>query len=834
MNKNSDQDFKARLSSGGLSQTQVLKFQEQYGYNELPKSKVKRSYSIILDVLKEPMVYILLSCGLIYFIIGDRQEAILLLIFLLIIVGITIAQETKAERALEALRDLSSPRANVLRDDGKKRIAGREVVSGDIIYLAEGDKVPADAEVITSDFLTSDESLLTGEALPVEKKIGSTIYAGTTIVRGQGIAGVIGIGIKAEIGKIGKMIQGETGVITSLEKQTNHLVKKTAWIAVALCIAVVVVYAFMHDDWLQGFLNGLSLAMAIMPNELPAVLAIFLALGAWRISKRRVLTRNISAIENLGAATVLCVDKTGTLTLNHMTIQKIYSQNNVVSLDDNLSSLDEEFHEALEYGILASRMDPFDPMELAFLNAGTRFLEGTEHLHRDWLLKKEYPLSSELLSITQAWKPKAEGGFVVGAKGAPEAIIGLCHLSLVETERHLKIAEVMASEGLRVLGVAKSFSDDIPLPEKQHDFNFIFVGFIGITDPVRESVPAAINECKKAGIRIVMITGDHPLTASSIAKKIGLENSEKVMTGTELEQCSDIELQSIIKETNVFSRVMPVQKLRLVNCLKATGEIVAMTGDGVNDAPALKSADIGIAMGGRGTDVAREAADIVLLDDDFSSIVESIKMGRRVYANLRSALIYLFAIHIPIAGISVFPVFFNFPLVLFPIHIAFLHLIIEPVSSVAFEIEEAAPGIMSEPPRDRNKKFFDKGIWGSSGLMGGSILVALILIYYISLIRGQGEKDARALVFTTLIIANIALILLSNDSHLSFTQKIKLRFNKIVKFIIPLSLLMLALVLYIPNLREMFSFSFLHVSDLIICMCLGFGAVAWVELMPRH
>lgn len=834
MSKTLNQDFLARLSSGGLSESQVLKIQEQYGYNELPKSKVKRGYLIILDVLKEPMVYILLSCGLIYYIIGDRQEAIMLLVFLLIIIGITIVQEAKAERALEALRDLSSPRANVLRDNSKKRVAGREVVLGDIIYLAEGDKVPADAEVISSYFLTSDESLLTGEALPVEKKIGSTIYAGTTIVRGQGIAGVLEIGIKTEIGKIGNLIQGDLGVVTSLEMQTNHLVKKTAWVAVVICIAVVVAYAFTHEDWLQGFLNGLSLAMAIMPNELPAVLAIFLALGAWRISKRRVLTRNISAIENLGAATVLCVDKTGTLTMNQMTIQKIYSKNCTVNLDDNLSNLGEEFHEALEYGILASRMDPFDPMELAFLNAGARFLEGTEHLHRDWLLKKEYPISSELLSITQAWKPKPEGGFIIGAKGAPEAIVDLCHLSPLETERHLKIAESMASEGLRVLGVAKAFSDDIPLPEKQHDFDFSFVGYIGITDPVRESVPAAIKECKKAGIRIIMITGDHPLTATSIAGKIGLVNSGKVLTGSELELTSDEELQNIIKDVNVFSRVTPTQKLRLVNCIKSSGEIVAMTGDGVNDAPALKSADIGIAMGGRGTDVAREAADLVLLDDDFSSIVESIKMGRRIYANLRSALIYLFAIHIPIAGISIFPAFFNLPLVLFPIHIAFLHLIIEPVSSVAFEIEEAAPGIMSEPPRNRNKKLFDKDIWRSSGIMGGSILLALILIYYISLTKGQGEKDARTLVYTTLIIANIGLILLSNDSHLSVAQKIKLRLNKVVKIIIPLSLLMLVLVLYVSKLREMFSFSFLHISDLILCVFLGFGAVAWIELMPRQ
>jgi len=827
-------EYIIQMSGGGLSHALVLQRQEEEGYNELPQSKPKKLISILLNILKEPMIYLLLGCGSIYFVIGDRQEALMLIFFLFLIIGITITQEAKAERALQALKDLSSPRALVLRDGIKQRIPGREVVRGDYIFLSEGDRVPADAVLITDTFIASDESLLTGESVPTNKTQEEFIFAGATIVSGQGMAVVTAISTKTEIGKIGKSIQNIQIESTNLEKQTNLLVKRVAWIAASICVLVVVVHALYRGSWVEGSLVGLSLAMAIMPNELPAVLTIFLALGAWRLSKRRVLTRKISAVENLGSTTVLCVDKTGTLTLNKMTIQKIYSQGLIVDLlDPKITSLNEEFHEALEYGILASREDPFDPMELAFVNAGTKFLQGTEHIHRDWTLKKEYPISPELLSISHAWKPKVGGGFVVGAKGAPEAIIDLCHLSTDKAEAANKIAEKMASEGLRVLGVAKAYAKQKPLPDKQHEFEFNFVGLIGLIDPVRSEVPKAVAECHQAGIRVIMITGDHPITACSIARTIGLKNPDEVMTGPEMERTSDFDLAIKAKKISVFSRVMPSQKLRLVNCLKNVGEVVAMTGDGVNDAPALKSADIGIAMGGRGTDVARESADIVLLDDDFASIVESIRMGRRIYANLRSALIYLFAIHIPIAGMSIIPVFFGHPLVFFPAHIAFLHLIIEPASSIAFEVEPAGSGIMLEPPRSIGTKLLNRDVWFPSLLMGISILIALLAVYYISLARGQSEADARALVFTTLIISNIILIFMSRRPELSFVDRLTTKPTAVIKYLVIISIIMLGLVLYTKKLREIFSFSFLHPIDLVICITIGLSSVIWFGFIPR-
>ncbi|MBC7537455.1 MAG: cation-translocating P-type ATPase [Bacteriovorax sp.] len=820
------------LAGGGLSLALILQRQEKEGLNELPSSKPKKIYSFFFEVLKEPMVYLLLGCGIVYFFLGDHQEAIMLLAFLFLIIGITIIQETKAGRALEALRELSSPRALVLRNGKKIRIAGREVVREEIIFLSEGDRVPADSTLISGTNIAIDESLLTGESVPVAKKIEEKIFASTTVIRGQGIAVVDDIGSNTQIGKIGSSIQQIEIISTRLEQQTNKLVKRLAWLAFFLCALVVIVYSVTHHNWIEGSLIGLSLGMAILPNELPAVLTIFFAMGAWRLSKRSVLTRKISAVENLGSITVLCVDKTGTLTLNQMAIQKIYSQKKLIDLSDsNVLSLPEEFHETLEFGILASRKDPFDPMELAFTSAGLKFLKGSEHLHHDWNLEKEYPLSPELLSITHAWKPNSGGGFVIGAKGAPEAIIDLCHMNEIQTNITKQKAEEMASLGLRVLGVAKSRIETSQLPSKQHDFEFSFLGLIGITDPIRAGIQESISECHSAGIRVIMLTGDHPLTASSIAKKIGLQNPTQVITGTQMESLSDVELVELTKNMSVFSRVMPSQKLRLVDSLKKAGEIVAMTGDGVNDAPALKSAHIGIAMGGRGTDVARESSAIVLLDDDFSSIVEAIRTGRRVYTNIKNALIYLFAIHIPIAGMSVLPVLLGLPLVLLPAHIALLHLIIEPASSIAFEVEPASSDSMTKKPRSPSEPLFNNEIWHSSLLRGTTLFAALASVYFIALGRNHGEEDARTLVFSTLILSNTFLIFLSRGSNISLKSKFKNKPNNVVMWLTVASIVMLGFALYLPALRAVLRFSFLHPIDVLICTLVSIASTFFSELL---
>ena len=810
----------------GLSRSAALQRQETEGFNEIPISRSRRGLQIFVGILKEPMIYLLLSCGGIYFLLGDPQEAAILLTFLLLIVAIEFFQEHKAEKALDALRELSSPRAFVLRDGKKIRLPSREIVRGDTIFLNEGDKVPADARVVKSSHLAADESLLTGESIPVDKDSSSNVYAGTTIIAGQAIAQVTAISTNTELGKIGRSIQQTAQADSSLQIETRRLVRKVATIAVAICVAVFIIFALTRNDWLEGFLAGLTLAMAILPNELPAVLTIFLALGAWRLSKRRVLTRKLPAVENLGAATTLCVDKTGTLTLNKMKIQKLYAQKKIIDLSEkNQKSIPEEFHEALEFGILASRQDPFDPMEIAFISAGGQFLKNTEHLHDDWNLEKEYPLTQDLLAISHVWRTKHGGHYIVGAKGAPEAIIDLCHLESSESQEISQMAELMASEGLRVLGVAKAIYAKPSLPQIQHDFDFVFVGLIGLADPIRSEVPAAIAECHSAGIRVIMITGDHSTTARSIAKKIGLNNSHLVLTGSELSKLSENDISKKIKDINIFSRVSPMQKLQIVEALKSAGEVVAMTGDGVNDAPALKAADIGIAMGQRGTDVARESADLVLLDDDFGSIVESIRMGRRIYSNLRNALQYLFSAHVPIAGMSVFPVIFQSPLVLLPIHIALLHLIIEPASSIAFEIEPASNSTMQKPPRSAYQLLFDRQLWSKSLISGVGVLIALIFIYQIALSRNLGASEARALVFTSLIFSNIALIFITSSSRKTLTEKILKNRNRAVEIIAFFSILLLLLSLYHPSIRDLMKFSFLHWDDLAICLFLGIASV---------
>jgi len=813
------QEIQSNTSTSGLSSQEAFERLKQFGLNELPTQKARTAIHLLAEILKEPMVYLLLIGGGVYLILGDRQEALSLIGFLILIVLITLYQERKTERALESLRDLSSPCAWVVRDGKRIRIPGIEIVRGDLLVVSEGDRVAADAELFSAIDLQADESLLTGESIPVIKRKKSDeensesllkdfqVYAGSTIVRGHGFARVFATGIKTELGKIGKSLEKEVPEISYLQRETRKLVRLLAVIATLLCVGATVVFVWTRHDLLGGILAGLTLAMAILPNELPAVLLIFLATGAWRLSQRQVLARRIPAVEMLGSATVLCVDKTGTLTLNRMTIQSLWRNGVIYEVLPNTQYiLPEEVHELVEYGILASRPEPFDPMERAFHAAGREHLSGTEHLHSDWTLLREYSISDSLLAVSYAWKARQENGWVISAKGAPEAVIDLCHLSSEKAEPIRQAVVKLASDGLRVLGVARAHAET-RLPPGQHDFDFEFLGLIGLADPVRPDVSQAIRECQAAGIRVIMITGDHPETASSIAKKIGFLSPEKVLTGMEVNQLTDEELKARLNTVSVFSRMIPEQKLRLVKVLKSMGEVVGMTGDGVNDAPALKAADIGIAMGQRGTDVAREAAALVLLQDDFSSIVTAVRMGRRIFLNLRHAFAYLLAIHVPITLVSIIPIIFKLPLVLFPVHIAFLHLIIEPACTFVFERESESSQVMKEPPRKPDEPLFRWKMVQSSLLQGLWVSVAVLGVFLISLWRGQGEEEARALIFTTLIIANLGLIF-NQRTETGMLLGAQLRPNCVFRLIVFGSFLFMGAILYVPWLRSLFRFSF--------------------------
>ena len=827
----------------GLSEKEAAERLKEEGYNELPSAKKRDVLAIALEVLRQPMFILLVAAGTIYLVLGSMGEALMLLSFVFVVMGITIYQERKTERALEALRHLSSPRALVIRGGEQKRIAGREVVRGDILILTEGDRVSADAVLLSCNDLSVDESLLTGESVAVRKIVWDGVmaavrpggddlpfvYSGTLVLQGQGIARVQATGIRTEIGKIGKTMQAVEPETAPLQKETDRLVRNLALLGLFLCVLVVILYGITRENWLNGLLAGITLAMATLPEEFPVVLTVFLALGAWRISQKRVLTRRVPAIETLGSATVLFVDKTGTITLNRMAVSKIFVGGEFYNVSgDAQEPLPEKFHEVLEFSILASERDPFDPMEKAFKQFGDHYLAYTEHLHHDWTLVHEYSLSPQLMAQSHLWKSPLREEYVVAAKGAPEAVANLCHFDEEQIQELSHHIGSMANEGLRVLGVAKAYFKGKEWPAHQVDFDFEFLGLVGLADPVRPIVPGALKECYSAGIRVVMITGDYPGTAQAVARKIGLSPLDEIITGANLEQIEDSELQQRIKRVNIFARVAPDQKLRLVSAFKANGEIVAMTGDGVNDAPALKSAHIGIAMGGRGTDVAREASSLVLLDDDFGSIVQAVRLGRRIFDNLQKAMAYILAIHVPIVGMSLIPLIVNWPLVLLPVHIVFLELIIDPACSIAYEAEPEEADVMNRPPRDPKKPLFGGRTLALSLLQGVSVLLIVLAVFGIALYRGQGELEARALTFTTLVIANLSLIF-TNRSWSRTILAILRSPNAAMWWVVGGALVFLGLVLYIPFLRDLFHFATLDAVDLAICLAAGMAMILWLE-----
>lgn len=830
----------------GLSSQKAQEQIVKEGYNELQGKKSRNFWDIIFGVIKEPMFILLVACGTLYMLLGDKEEGVMLLGFVFFIMGIEFYQERKSEKALDALKDLASPRALVIRDGEEKRIAGREVVRDDILVLQEGDRVPADATVLECVNLLVDESLLTGESVPVRKhdwngeneetQLGGDdrpfVYSGTMVVQGHALAKVTHIGMDTQIGRIGKAIENVEESPTKLKKEISGLVKKLTIIGALLCVLVVVVYYLTRSSLMEGFLAGITLAMAMLPEEFPVVLTIFMAIGAWRISKKHVLTRKPSAIETLGSATVLCTDKTGTLTENKMKVARLYNGRDFW-IEKQSKEFPEEFHDIIEYGILSSQVNPFDPMEKAINHLGDSFLNGTEHLHSNWKMEKEYSLSKEMLAMSHVFRNTSTNQMVIAAKGAPESIFDLCHLDSAVQEGYAKAVAEMASDGLRVLGVAKSIQDESLLPENQHSFDFEFVGLIGLQDPIRQQVPAAVAECQSAGIRVIMITGDYPLTAQNIAKEIGLSNYNECITGAELAQISEEELSERIKTVNVFARVVPEQKLKIVNALKRNNEIVAMTGDGVNDAPALKASNIGIAMGEKGTDVAREASELVLMDDNFGSIVGSIKMGRRIFDNLQKALGYIFAIHVPIAGLSLIPVFFSgYPLVLWPVHVVFMELIIDPSCSVIFEAEKAENNVMSRPPRNLNEPFFGAKKILISCLQGVWILLATLGIYFITLKLGYEIGQVRAMTFTTLIIANVMTILTNRSWNESIFTILRTP-NPTVKWVAGGALLFITLILNIPFLQKMFQFSPITIFEALTVICLGISTIVWFELFKH-
>jgi Ca2+-transporting ATPase len=815
------------------------------GYNDLPGQKRQSTLAIFVSVISEPMLLLLLAAGGLYLALGEFRDAAMLSTFVVVIIAITFIQERKTERTLEKLRDLSSPRAYVVRESQRLRIPGREVVVDDVIMLAEGDRVPADATIIESSNLFADESLLTGESIPVAKiewdgskpatQPGGDglpfIYSGSMIISGRGVARVTATGSNTQMGHIGRALEGVVEEETLLKKETAKIVQIISILAFIAVGIVVGMYGIVNGAWMQGLFSGLTLSMSLIPEEFPVVLLIFLTLGAWRLSKRNVLTRRSAAIETLGAATVLCVDKTGTITQNSMHLTSLSCGPTVYDLDlYKNKTVPDDIHKVLEYSILASQKDPFDPIEKELKHVGNTILKGTKHIHTSWNLAREYPLSKTLLSLSHVWHSPDKKDSIVAAKGAPEAIADLCHLPKAEKKTLMDQVTTLTNRGQRVLGVAKATFTKTMLPNSQHDFAFEMVGLIGFADPVRPSIRQSVAEAYGAGIRVIMITGDYPGTATHIARQIGLTDPDSVITGSQVSAMTPGDLRKHIREVNIFARVVPEQKLLLVEALKENGEIVAMTGDGVNDAPALKSAHIGIAMGERGTDVAREASALVLLNDDFSSIVAAVRLGRTIYDNLKKAMSFVVSVHIPIAGMAILPIAFGFPAVLLPAHIAFLELIIDPACTTVFEAEPEDEDVMKRPPRDLTKRLFDRSTTVFSVIQGISVLVVVFGVFIAARMLSHDAADARSVAFTLLVIMDLLLIL-SNVSWSKGLLKILITPNRALWQVSGAAVAALILINYIPFLRTLFHLTRMHSIDFLVILLAGVTMVVWFELL---
>lgn len=841
----------------GLSSAAAAATLHADGYNELPSAKPRENWAIVWRVLSEPMLLLLVACGVVYLLLGDRHGAVVLLCFLLMVSTLTFYQEHKTERALDALRMLASPRALVMRDGQAVRIAGREVVRGDLLILSEGDRIPADAVVLSCLNLKVDESLLTGESVPVSKAVLSPpptsmgaaggdglpyLFSGSLIVQGKGTARVMATGQQTAIGQIGRALFSLEQEASRVQTETAQVVKWVAGASLGCALFLALWFGASRGDWLNGLLVGITFAMALIPEELPVILTLFLGLGAWRLSQKRVLTRRIPAIETLGAATVLCVDKTGTLTENKMAVAGLYAAGAYFDCRTTSTAgaraaqaLPEAFHEVLEFAILASQREPFDPMEIAIQAAGQHWLRGTEHLHSQWRLREEYQLTPELLAMSRVWQSGGAQSDVVAAKGAPEAIADLCHLSEAETQALMQQVNHMAAQGLRVLGVARANNSGQTLPAIQHDFDFQLLGLIGLADPVRADVPAALAECRSAGIRVVMITGDYPATAQYIAAQCGIDSDAGILTGAGLaalaSQGADRQAAQI-QRTNVFCRVTPEQKLQLVSTLKALGETVVMTGDGVNDAPALKAAHIGIAMGRRGSDVARESASLILLDDDFTALVSAVKLGRRIFDNLRKTVTFVVAIHIPIIGMSMLPVLFGWPVVLMPIHILVLQLIIDPSCSLVFEAEPAENDIMQRPPRPPGASIYQRPIVLAGLLQGGILLLTVLLTFTLAMRHHDSPEQARALAFTVMVLGNIGLIFINRARTTNLLTSLHAS-NPALWWVSAGAIGLLAFALFSSQLNSLFLFATPQLNDLLSALTASFVCVALMYLI-RH
>ncbi len=815
----------------GLTTEEVLKLREKYGKNELTSEKKENFFLKILHVVCEPMFLLLLIAATVYFVLGEPRDGIIMLVFVIGIMMIDIIQEWKTDRTLNALKDLSEPRITVLRDGNKIEIPSSLLVPGDIMYIHEGIKIPADGYVIKCSGLRVDESSLTGESVGVWKQTSKDeeddywkkdyCYQGTLVIQGTGVIKVDKIGASTEYGKIGANLSKTKEKKTPLQKQTDKLVKTCAIIAFILFILVAILTYLNIPDHsfkeriIESILSGVTLAMAMIPEEFPVVLTVFLSMGAWRLAKKNSLVKKLPAVETLGAVTVLCVDKTGTITKNKMEVKE------VISNDDS----------DLAYTMgLCCEEETYDPMEKAMIKYAEKLGISNDELN-SYEKVRDYPFSDYTKMMGCVFNINKKN--VLAAKGSPESIIKICNLTKTELKKVKQDILNMQKKGLRVIAVAKKeLKSDKDILDKLEDYSLDYVGIVGLIDPPKDSIVEDIKACKKAGVRVVMITGDNGITASSIARSIEMDNVDNIITGDMINKMDDKELRKAVKDVSIFSRVIPEHKMRIVKAFQANGEITAMTGDGVNDAPALKQSDIGIAMGKRGSEVSREAADLILRDDNFSTIVDTISDGRRIYDNIRKAVGYIFVIHIPIALSSLMAPFFKIApdnLFLLPLHVVLLELIIDPTCSIVLERQPAESDVMDRPPRKVKENLLNKGTLVKSIIQGLIIFLASFGTYYSFL--DKNVTLARTMGLLIIMISNIFLVVVNSSEHdYAFSSIRKLIKDKVVMVIIMAFILMAGLIVYSP-LNNYLKLQSLGAKHLLFVIFISFVSVFWYEIV---
>ncbi len=817
----------------GLTDEEVLQSRTNFGRNALKFKKENGVVDALKSLAKEPMITLLILASLIYFLSGQIDDGLFLLSAIFIISAISLYQDSKSRNALQKLKDFTQPSATVVRNGQTLKIKSEDLIMGDCLIVEEGTSIPADALIIHSNDFSVNESILTGESFAVFKDKtleDNSVYKGTTVASGLAVAKVTGIGNETKLGKIGKSLDNIEVEKTPLEVQINRFVKK---LIVAGIIVFLIVWALNYSNsynFLDSLLKALTLAMSILPEEIPMALAAFMAIGALRLMHLGVLVKQMKTVETLGSATVICTDKTGTITENKMSLAKVFSLKSLRISTPEAADVSEK--ELLEIAMWASEPIPFDSMEVALHEAYTKYTNVDERIN--FKMIHEYPLSGKPPMMTHIFENNV-GKRIIAAKGAPEAFLNISNLSLEEKTKINEAIKTITSEGYRVLGVAKSTFTENEFPANQQEFEFNFMGIVAFYDPPKENIKKVIKQFYEAGIKVKIITGDNAETTTAIAKQIDFKGYQHSLSGDELMQLSDLELQKKVKEINIFSRMFPDAKLRIINALKTNDEIVAMTGDGVNDGPALKAAHIGVAMGKKGTEIAKQAASLILIDDDFSKMVDAIAMGRRIYTNLKKAIQYIISIHIPIILMVFVPLALGwiYPNILSPVHIIFLELIMGPTCSIVFENEPMEKNTMQNNPRSFNTSFLNRKELTTSIIQGLIITVGALFSYQYAIYQDLSQEKTRTIVFIVLITSNIILTLVNRSFYYSIFSTLKYK-NNLIPLMIGITITITTLLLFVPVLTEFFDFATLSINQLLWSILIGFTSVIWYEFVKLY